>query len=71
MKLLSAEIGGVNIFLLGLGYLLYFEGLFIGNGLSRDAVSLFAVFTDIAMLTVGGYLVFKFERRSGIVSYQR
>jgi hypothetical protein len=71
MKLLAAGIGGIGLFLAGFGYLLYFEGWLIGNSLSRDTISLFSIFMGLALILVSGYVVFKFERRSGIIIYNR
>ncbi len=71
LKLLSAVIGGIGFSMSVCGYLLYLQGWFIGNSLSRDVISLFAIFTGIAFILVSAYLVFKFERHSGIIIYQR
>jgi hypothetical protein len=68
-KLLSAGIGGAGLSLLAFGYLSYFQGLFLGSSLSGDAVTLFAIFLGVALLLVSAYLIFKFERRSGIIVY--
>ena len=70
MRLLSAGIGAIGIALLVYSYLWSFVGLFFGESLFRDVISLFGVFLGLALLLVSAYLLFKFERRSGIIVYR-
>jgi len=70
MRLLSAGIGVIGIALVVYSYLWSFVGLFFGASLFRDVVSLFGVFLGIALLLVSAYLLFKFERRAGIIVFR-
>ncbi|MGA3061039.1 MAG: hypothetical protein ABSD92_11815 [Candidatus Bathyarchaeia archaeon] len=69
MQLLSAGLGAIGIVLIIYSYLWSFVGLFFGASLFRDIISLFGVFLGFALLVVSAFLLFKFERRSGIIVF--
>ena len=79
LKLLSIGIFIVAIltFIFGIFFLsgLFTQtqsGLFIAQvSLSRETVSIFLIVLSFVLMILSGYLLFKFERRSGIIVYRR
>lgn len=80
LKLLSVGILIVAVFTLIFG-IFFFSGLYAQNqfglfvesplSLSRETVSVFLIVLSFALIILSGYLLFKFERRSGVIVYRR
>jgi hypothetical protein len=80
LKLLSVGIFVVAVFTLIFG-IFFLSGLYTQNqfglfveapiSLSRETVSVFLIILSFALIILSGYLLFKFERRSGIIVYRR
>lgn len=76
LKILSGVLFIVGIFLMMFG-LFYQLGLFSNKpfeftpSLTRTATSVFIIVLSFALILTSAYLLFKFERRSGIIVYRR
>jgi len=76
LKILSGVLFMFGIFLMMFG-LFYQFGLFSSKpfeftpSLTRTAMSVFIIVLSFALMLTSAYLLFKFERRSGIIVYRR
>lgn len=79
LKLLSFGVLVAAIFALIFGVSLLFMDFLISGSLfmepqaslSREMASAFFIVLSLALIVLSGYLIFKFERRSGIIVYRR
>jgi hypothetical protein len=79
LRLLSAGVLIAAIFILMFGIFLMYEEIFLFGGLfiepqiclARETASFFFIVLSLALIVLSGYLIFKFERRSGVIVYRR
>lgn len=76
LKILSGVLFVVGVFMLIFG-MVYSTGFFTDTpfkptlSLARTTISIFIIILSFALILISAYLLFKFERRSGIIVYQR
>lgn len=79
LRLLSGGVLVAAIFILMFGIFLMYENFFLFGGLfmepqislARETASFFFIVLSLALIVLSGYLIFKFERRSGVIVYRR
>jgi hypothetical protein len=73
LKLLSGGILGLAIFMLMLGFSLNGNFFFMQaqSSLGRETFSVFLIVLSLVLIVTSAYLIFKFERRSGLIVYRR